>query len=131
MFLVAYPIPHSAEAQLIFCMTDPRDAGYVGPVETGTELEAPNLCDSSWLMASTSRVVGLSPDSPKLYRLFKSADECRLAGFRVIGPMPVVAYRWTEAFVTAAKPLRGDGSQDLSANGTHAPVAASSTSLGW
>jgi hypothetical protein len=130
MFLVAFPIPHSAETQLIFCMIDPREAGYAGPVETDTELESPNLCDSSWMMASTSRVVGLSPDSPKLYRLFKSADECRAAGFRLVGPMPVVAYRWTEAFVTAAKRLRDSG-QDLSANGTHAPVAGSSTSLGW
>lgn len=129
MFLVAYPIPHTAEVQLIFCLTDPRDVGYAGPVETDTELESPNLCDSSWLTTGTSRVVGRSPDAPKLYRLFKTADDCRAAGFDLVGPMPVVTYRWTEAFVTTARCLRD--AQGLSANGTHCPVDVSSTSLGW
>lgn len=106
MFLVALPIPGSAEFQLVFCLTDPREHGYTGSVETDTELESPNLCDSSWMTAGTARVVGRSPSSAKLFRLFKTADECREAGFTLVGPMPVVAYRWTDAFVTAAKRLR-------------------------
>lgn len=116
MFLVALPIPNSAELQLVFCMIDPREAGYAGLVETDTELESPNLCDSSWMTAGTSRVVGRSPWSSKLYRLFKTAEECRFAGFSLVGPMPVVAYRWTDAFVTAAKRLRAGEPADAVAS---------------
>ena len=102
MYLVAFPIPFSNAAQLVFCMTDPRTAGYVGPLETGTELESPNLCDSSWMTATSSRVVGQHARDHRLYRLFESAAQCHADGFRLIGPMPVVAYRWTPALLDAA-----------------------------
>jgi hypothetical protein len=94
MFLVALPIPFSTASQLVFCMTDPRDAGYCGPVECDTELEAPWLCDSSWLTEGSGRVVGQDPDAPRRFRLFASAAACTDEGFRLIGPMPVVTFRW-------------------------------------
>lgn len=103
MYLVTFPIPTSDAAQLIFCMTDPRSAGYSGPVQTDTELEAPTLCDSSWRTAGSNRVVGQHRDDPRRYRLFESAAECRAEGFRLVGPMPVVAFRWTDELARVAQ----------------------------
>ena len=102
MYLVTVPIPQSGDAQLVFCMTDPRAAGYAGPVEVDAELEEPRLCDSSWMTNCSSRVVGQNPADPRLYRLFESSAECRAEGFRLVGPMPVVAYRWSDEFVCVA-----------------------------
>ena len=98
MYLVAFPIPYTNTSQLVFCMTDPRRDGFIGPVQEDTELESPNLCDSSWLTALKERVVGQDPDLPYRYRLFQSASECRQEGFHLVGPMPVVAYRWSNDF---------------------------------
>lgn len=102
MYLVSFPIPQSDSAQLIFCMTDPRSAGYTGPVQTNTELESPSLCDSSWMTNSSRRVVGQNPRDPLQYRLFESSAECRAEGFRLVGPIPVVAYRWSEELKSVA-----------------------------
>lgn len=95
MYLISLPGRRANKPRLVFCRTDPRAAGYTGPVLERAELEMSSLCESS-LFGLSSVCVGRHPEQTRRFRVFATADECAAAGFVCVGGSPVVAHCWSE-----------------------------------
>jgi hypothetical protein len=97
MYLVTLSTARPDEHRLIFCLTDPRTAGYTGPVLERAELELSSLCESSLFGPASVCVVGRDPQEQRRFRLFTTTTECSEAGYQHIGATPIVAHMWSEA----------------------------------
>jgi hypothetical protein len=94
MFLVKDPDMHN----LIFFVEDPRKDGYWGEVEAGVSLEYDMEKVHSW-PDGTRRpdpCVGVDPDNPKNYKVFKFEEDRRQAGYRPVPGTPLVFGSWSE-----------------------------------
>jgi hypothetical protein len=75
---------------LVFTGEDPRKDGYRGEAEAGVTLEYDMEHVHSWPDGAPrpDPCVGVAPDDPKKYKVFKSEAERRQAGYRPVPGMP-------------------------------------------
>jgi hypothetical protein len=89
---------------LIFTYTDPRADGFTGDVEAGVTLEEaddvhhwPDGADSPGVC------LGVSPDDPKVFKVFKYDRDRRNAGYESVGGTPIVLHSYADYAKTIAK----------------------------
>jgi hypothetical protein len=79
----------------VFTYDDPRKDGFDGEIQEDVSLEEPrNVHDWPDGEARPEACLGDSLDDERRYRVFKSADDCRRAGFRLLGSNYLYFQSW-------------------------------------
>jgi hypothetical protein len=73
-------------------------------VETEVSLDYPGEVDH-WPDGSArpDQCVGVSPEDPKAFRVFKNERDRRNAGYQLVGGTPVVMHSWADYAKTLSK----------------------------
>lgn len=96
MFLVTDP----ERSACVFLFPDPRDDGYRGLVEEGVSFED---CDPIWPDGAPcpEQLLGVSPNDPKVFRVFRYEHERRNAGFTPVHFQAVAVFSSWADYVMA------------------------------
>jgi hypothetical protein len=84
--------------QLVFLHRNPTYEGFAGQVETDINFYYPDKVHD-WPDGTRSPevCVGVSKENPKWYRVFRSAEECKQAGYmKVVEGTPAVFQSWPD-----------------------------------
>jgi len=93
-------------AYLVFTVQDPRQDGYKGDVIDDVRLDYDELKVHRWDdgQRSPEACVGVAPNDPKHYKVFKSADELLTAGFTPVAGIAATFYSWRDYVGLSLKP---------------------------
>ena len=91
---------------LVFTVQDPRVDDYKGEVIDDVDLEYDELNVHRWNdgQRSPEACVGVAPDDPKHFRVFKYSDELRAAGYRPVAGTPITFRTWLDYVNLSKKP---------------------------
>jgi len=94
----------------LFFWTDPKDEGYQGTVDEGVFLHYDQDFVHTWPYDGTPRpsaCIGRDPTNPKSYRVFRSEDEMKVAGYQFEDwNTPFIYQSWSAYEEDAAKTRR-------------------------
>jgi len=102
---------------LVFVDQDPRGDGYTGEIVDDVSLDYDELevHRSDDGQRSPEPCVGIAPDDSKHYRMFRSPDQLRAAGFEPVAGTPIASFRsWFEYIRISLSPPKPNQTSEVS-----------------
>ena len=91
MYLVVVP----ERVSHVFSVEDPRGAGCTRPVIDNVGLDGEEFYDWPDGAVATEECLGVHPEQPRRFRLFRSDRNCREAGYAVVNSTCTVLPSWS------------------------------------
>jgi hypothetical protein len=91
---------------LVFTVIDPRADGYKGELVENVSLDYDELKVHHWGDGERSpdACVGVAPEDPKHYKVFKYAEQLQAAGYKPVAGTAVTFFRWLDYVNLSKKP---------------------------